>query len=185
MKCSFIVSAYDRPDALACLLWSLKVQTEPGFDVIVVDNGDREWGNLERLNDMYDHRFQYIAARKSNCYESSNLGAKHAMGEYLCFPSDDGYYVPRFLELMLEPKADLTYCDMLYDPRLTGVYAPIRVEPGLDIDKGGFLVKRECFQPFPWERPDGLRMADHFLIDDLIAAGVRHAKVPGVLFIHN
>jgi glycosyltransferase involved in cell wall biosynthesis len=184
VKCTFIVSAFDRPDALACLLYSLKIQTERDFQVIVSDNG----GSPEMFNavkKLEDSRFRYIDMLFSNCYQSSNGVVRFASGEYLCFPSDDNYYVPQFLELMLKPQADLIYCDMLYDPRLTGSYAPVNVGPGRDIDKGGFLVRRDCFQPFPWEREDGLRMADHFLINDLVKAGLSCAKVPGVLWVHN
>jgi glycosyltransferase involved in cell wall biosynthesis len=184
MKCSFIVSAYDRPEALSGLLYSLRVQTEPDFHVLVTDNAPNFHNRLavQRLN---DYRFRYCETKMSNCYASANMGAEMASGDYLCFPSDDDYYVPRFLELMLQPGTELVYCDMLYDPRLKGVYAPVNVQPGLDIDKGGFLIKSQHFQPFPWERPDGLRLADHYLINDLVAAGLSHAKVPGVLWVHN
>jgi hypothetical protein len=41
MKCSFIVSAYDRPWALYTLLWCLVNQTEKDFEVIVTDNAVR------------------------------------------------------------------------------------------------------------------------------------------------
>jgi len=88
-KCSFIVSAYDRPDALALLLLSLKLQTEPDFEVIVCDNA----AELEHPRPcIFDPRINWLwtGTTCANCYQSSNSGVQHATGEYLCFPSDDG-----------------------------------------------------------------------------------------------
>src|SRR5208337_2687043 len=39
---SYIVSAYDRPDHLGCVLYSIKAQTDQSFEVIVTDNGGDE-----------------------------------------------------------------------------------------------------------------------------------------------
>jgi glycosyltransferase involved in cell wall biosynthesis len=184
VRCSFIVSAFDRPDALACLLYSLKIQTEPDFEVIVTDNSD---GNMRRVTESLveqDSRFRYALTAKENCYESANETVSMARGDYLCFPSDDNYYVPRFLELMLRGDADLTYCDMVYDPRGGDSYRVVDARPNQGfIDKGGFLVRRGRFIRFPWQR--SLGFADGMMIEDLVTSGVTHIKVRGVLWVHN
>lgn len=187
MKCSFIVSAFDQPKHLLCLLASLAIQDEPNFEVIVTDNS-LDGQNLEPVRTINDTRFYHAYAAKRNCYESANFGAIHARGDYLCFPSCDNYYVPGFLRLMLEQKADLIYCNVLTDPRSRrgGIteYRVLDVKPKKSaIDKGGFLVRRSKFQPFPWER--SLQSADGMLIDTLVKSGISHAKAPGILWIHN
>jgi glycosyltransferase involved in cell wall biosynthesis len=186
LRCSFIVSAFDRPAHLDLLLRSLRLQTFQDFEVLVTDNaiGDRAFDNFRIVIAIGDSRFRYIEAGQADCYFSANLGAKHAHGEYLCFPSDDNYYVPRFLESTLKAApADLIYCDCLYDGH--GIhYAPMDVKPVCGwIDKGGFLVKREKFTGFAGPAVD--RPADGWLIEALIKTGATHTKAPGYLWIHN
>ena len=186
LRCSFIVSAFDRPAHLDLLLRSLRLQTCRDFEVLVTDNavGARASENLDAVQRIGDSRFRHIAAREPDCYFSANLGAAAAQGEYLCFPSDDGYYVPRFLEAMLGAgPADLIYCDCVYDGH--GInYAPMQTRPACGfIDKGGFLVKREQFRGF--RGPAGAdRAADGWLVEALIKSGATHSKVPGHLWVH-
>ena len=186
MRCSFIVSAFNRPQHLRCLLASLTIQSEQSFEVIVTDNSPNAQ-NVPVINELHDSRFCHVNAAKSNCYESANFGVTLAQGEYLCFPSDDNYYVPFFLELMLKQKTDLIYCNMLHNPRSPhhhNEYRVIDVRPQISaIDKGGFLILRSKFHPFPWER--SIIAADGMLIENLIQKGVSHSKAKGVLWIHN
>jgi glycosyltransferase involved in cell wall biosynthesis len=186
VKCSFIVSAFDRPRHLACLLRSLRLQTEQSFEVIVTDNARDvviAAENAAQVYELNDDRFQYERSALPDCYASANYGARLAKGDYLCFPSDDNYYVPRFLEEMLAPALDLVYCDCIYDGY--GVhYAPMEVAPVAGhIDKGGFLVRHEKFPQFP-PGPPG-HGADGQLVEQLVREGVSHVKVPGYLWVHN
>ena len=185
--CSFIVSTYDRPAHLDLLLRSLRLQTCPDFEVLITDNavGDQVAKNFSAVMAIGDQRFRYFEAKQADCYYSANLGAAHAMGEYLCFPSDDGYYAPRFLELMLTAApADLIYCDCVYDGHGAS-YAPMETAPACGaIDKGGFLIKRDKFSGF--EGPPGVeRAADGWLIEKMVREGINHAKVPGYMWVHN
>jgi glycosyltransferase involved in cell wall biosynthesis len=169
------------------LLRSLRLQTCPDFEVLVTDNADGKQAgdNFSAMMATGDERFRYIEAKQADCYLSANVGAERAQGEYLCFPSDDGYYVPRFLESMLNAgPADLIYCDCIYDGHNVH-YATMDAAPIAGrIDKGGFLVKRAKFTGFAG--PAGLgRAADAWLIEALIMTGVTHTKAPGYLWIHN
>lgn len=185
MKCSFIVSAFERPSHLACVLFSLKVQTEGDFEVIVTDNGTGT-GNDVSVIIQCDRRFRYERVGLRDCYESANAGAKMAQGEYLCFPSDDNYYCPGFLDALLRDGqgADLIYSDCVYSGYGCRAEA-MDVSPRLGrIDKGGFLIRRELFPGF--RGPEGLdRPADGLLVEAVVAAGARAAKVPGFLWHHN
>jgi hypothetical protein len=179
VKCSFIVSAFDRPDALACLLYALKIQTEPDFEVIVTCNAPMR-------PPLEDDRFSYHGTMLRDCYESANHGATIATGEYLCFPSDDGYYAPRFLELMLKHGngADLIYCNCVYDGHGCECGFMDTAPVCGRIDKGGFLLRRSLFTGF--EGPFGVdRAADGNLIEDLVRKGASHRKVEIVGWVHN
>lgn len=186
LRCSFIVSTYDRPTYLDLLLRSLRLQTCPDFEVLVTDNavGDRAVENFRTVIAIGDERFRYIEAKQADCYFSANVGASQAQGEYLCFPSDDGYYAPRFLEQMLHVGADLIYCDCVYDGHGCN-YAPLETAPVCGrIDKGGFLIKREKFPGFAG--PAGVeRAADGWLVEALVREGVSHEKVSGYMWVHN
>lgn len=204
MKCSFIVSAYDRPRALEVCLLSLRRQTCTDYEVIVTDNApassDIERGaialNHELLVQNAGHQFRYVRTTSiagADCYQSANYGATVARGDYLCFPSDDGYYAPRFLELMLRraDDADLVYCNCVWDGRGYGrgeELIHLQTEPRAGkIDKGGFLVKRDLFLAAGMFRgPWGVdRAEDGRFIEQLIAARVTHRKVELTGWIHN
>lgn len=192
-RCSFIVSTFERPRTLRCVLASLQVQTEPDFEVIVTDNSrclDMRRLNQAVIHALHDERFQYLWTGAAQCYEAANMAWPHAQGEYLCHPSDDGYYVPMFLELLLNRHEDLVYCDMVYDPRSTDrmhpvtQYRVVNVIPKLGtIDKGGFIVRRSRWGGFPWK--ENVTGADGLAVEKLIRARISHFKVPGVLWVHN
>jgi len=181
--CTFIVSAYERPRQLACVLYSLLVQTERDFNIIVTDNADQ---CLDTVRSIDDPRIHYMRTIARDCYESANLAVLRADGEYLCFPSDDGYYAPRFLELMLKygQGADLIYCDCIWDGT-AAEYKYLDVRPALYyIDKGGFLLRRSLFTEF--KGPFGERRAeDGRFIERIIQRGIKHRKAPFCGWFHN
>lgn len=227
-KVSFIVSAYDRPRQLACVLASLAVQTLEEIEVLVVDNqrdpsgmmrnqivvdvmGDMDMKDPKRdIEERRRRRFSYHAAMRNNCYMSSEAGAQYAKGEWLCFPSDDNYYVPEFAVRMVAaaeraerdlpaepgggppggralPRVGFVYCDMIYDPRLKGDYSVVDVRPVVNnVDKGGFLVRRDLFLEvggFP-DKENGV-VCDGLFVEELVRRGVRGVKAAGVLWVHN
>jgi glycosyltransferase involved in cell wall biosynthesis len=204
---SYIVSAFDRPDHLGCVLYSIKAQTDQSFEVIVTDNGGdaRNENVVARLDDS---RFRYIDTSKASgnqtspawdCYWSGEFGGRLAKGRYLCFPSDDGYYVPCF-QKKLVTTADqmdwqLVFCDMLLD-RPAGPYVdpPVQIQNVLDvkpmvgcIDKTGFLIRRESWIGWPTKPEDRFRgsAADGEMIDIVRRNGIRFGKLNEVLCVHN
>lgn len=193
---TYIVCCHDEPYQLTCLLYSLKCQTNGNFEVIVTDR-DSSPNNAAHqkliVERMYDKRFSYTFTKAPDIYSAAEEAAPKAKGDFLCFPSADGYYVPGFTQVMLdtakEQNADLVYCDMLYDPRMFGVYDVLDVAPQTyRIDKTGFIVKKEWLLkiPFPGKEPaPGRTPSDGLFIEELIKAGIRHAKAPGVLVVHN
>jgi hypothetical protein len=189
---SYIVSTYHRPDLLPCVLHSLKVQTSRDFEVLVTDNSTDPnliMQNKAIVDSLDDSRFHYFNVQLPECYSSAEWGVSRSMGEFVCFPSDDGYYVPRFGELMLKAarqhQLELVYCNMVYDPRYFGVYWVLDVEAKhTKIDKTGFLLRRDRFINFPG-KINGACDADGYLIDELVRQGIRHGKVVDIMVVHN
>ena len=183
---SFIVSAYDRPDYLRCCLASLALQTRP-HEILVACNSDTHEMYAAHLDVAVQFHVP-IWPTTGGCYNASNEIAEHyAEGDWLCFPSDDSYYVPRFSEIMLATAEaaswDFVYCDMLYDRHPEGLYRVMNAQPRTcAIDKTNFLVKRAVFRGFPPHESD---WRDGALAEQLVAEGVRHGKAPGVLVVHN
>jgi hypothetical protein len=205
-KCSFIVSAFDRPLHLKGCLFSLAVQTEPDFEVIVTDNaplivGGDWFDNEVAVRQMNDSRFIYLHTGLGDCYQSGDAGAEQAIGEYLCFPSDDSYYLPTFLADMLATGADLILCDFINDIRVRPIgtldcrihacnsvegYTVVdaRAELGL-VDKTSFLVRRDVFSGFVGNIPGELCCADGLTVESLVKRGLSVAKVAVPLVVHN
>ncbi len=191
---SFIVSVYDRPEFLNACLASLNVQDGP-YEIIVCGNHKDEGmliacGLVTMQYDVKVEPTGHMGA--NNCYESANMMAQKAKGDWLCFPSDDSLYVCKFSEIMLETAerqdADLVYCDCVYRQDKTigkwPSYDVLKVQPQMGlIDKTCFIVKRDVFLKNGFE-PHLKGWSDGKLIERLIAQGVPHAKAPGVLVVH-
>ncbi len=198
---SFIVSVYDRTDMLGGCLETLAVQDDPK-QLIVTMNGTKEQNHkiIERTkghNAIWSHTG--LSGAK-NCYEAALMAIETrgpmgkpmnlVKGDWLCFPSDDSLYVQGFSRIMLQTAnlhaADLVYCDCVYrQDKAAGnwpEYTTLETEPRMGrIDKTCFILRRELFKGFP-QHPKG--WSDGALIEQLIAQGVRHAKAPGILVVH-
>jgi hypothetical protein len=183
---------------LAVVLHSLAVQTYPDFEAIITDNSSIETQLLNRrtVTELRDARFRHIdtsaLVEVKDCYWTAEWAvANECRGDWLCFPSDDSYYVPCFAETLIKAaemnRWELVYCNMLYDARFNGqFYAPVNVQPMKNsIDKTGFLLKRNRFRTFPGKVLEGPCKADGELIESLLEEGIYHGKVPDFLMVHN
>ncbi len=184
---------------LPVVLHCLAAQTFTDFEVIVTDNTkDRSIlaKNIRMVRGLGDSRFLHCntgALGSLDCYSSAEFAVKsESNGDFICFPSDDSYYVPPFAEIMLaaaeQNRWDLVYCNMIYDTRFNGKsYAPVDVLPKLNcIDKTGFILRRSWFNGFPGKSDTGgACKADGELIESLIARGISHGKVSDFLMVHN
>jgi GT2 family glycosyltransferase len=189
---SYIVSCYDRPDCLICCLASLKLQTHKNYEIIVTDNSTDEETMEKHRKTCEQFGAKYMNTRAITCYHSAEMGAKVAVGRYLCFPSDDSYYMPKFGESLLqaahEHDAAFAFCEMIHNEAPPTYTHRVRgVKPRLGyIDKTGFIVRRDLFPYFPCKPvlpvPCG---ADGLLIEYLKKAGAKYVKIDDVLVVHN
>jgi glycosyltransferase involved in cell wall biosynthesis len=196
-RVSYIVSCYNRPDLLPIVLYSLKVQTDDEFEVIVTDNApDKKTQNEHRkvVASLKDKRFRHVVTagktKVSDCYWSAEYGAKSAKGDWLCFPCDDCYYVPEFQERMLEIAAlyawKLVLCDAVYRYN-TKRYAVLNMRPNLGVAaKSSFIVARDKFPGFSLKPSTSAPCAaDAAMINSLVGDGVPYGTVQDVMVVHN
>ncbi len=190
---SFIVSVFDRPHVLNACLASLSVQQDY-HEILICGNhtDDSMLVACGLIADRYGLKVEKTGlAGCKTCYESANMVAPHARGDWLCFPSDDSLYVQGFSRIMLDTaereKADLVYCDCVYRSGPTAnqawpSYSVLNVQPRMGkIDKTCFILRASLFDGFP---PHPRDWRDGALIEQLVRDGVRHAKAPGILVVH-
>jgi glycosyltransferase involved in cell wall biosynthesis len=192
---SYILSTYNRPLILRIVLASLQVQSDSNLEVIVVDNSTDEAiiaKNKAIIDELFnDPRFSYINTQMKTCYHSSAYGAEQAIGRYVCFPSDDSYYVPVFQECMLEladrENLGFAYSGILYNGfHRSHVYASYPSRPVVGhIDKTQYIIRRELFDGFAMKDTERNCSADGYVVADLVQLGIPYAKHEGVLVVHN
>ena len=197
MKLSFIVSAFNRPDALRTCLSSLVQQTMPDWEAVVVDNSDRTLvSNLEVCK--IDERITYLctgdstqiegAMHKYCVYTASEMGVRKTTGTWLCFPSDDSYYCPWFAERMLahaeRHALQLVYCNIVMGG--PHEHHPMICSPRLCcIDKTNWLVKRSAWQGWVGAEGASYAQADGLTIEHMVRRGVRMGRLDQMLVVHN
>lgn len=186
---SYVVSFLERGAALDACLATLGTQAENTADIVVCCNSvkDEIIADCKRICDRHGAHMEMTGlAGAKNGYESANMVAGTAKGDYLCFPSDDSLYVQGFSRTMLGVDADLVYCDCVYrvgsEKSRWAPYSLLNTQPRMGrIDKTCFIVKRALFDGFP---PHPRNWCDGALIDKLVARGVKHAKASGILAVH-
>ena len=200
-RLSFIVCAFENPSALRTCLSSLLDQTMQDFEIIVVDNSIDKFAayRIECLCEELSFHIQYEwtstrtvlvdpSCRHSRClYTASEIGAKMATGDFLCFPNSDSYYPPVFAERMLRA-AENGHCDLIYSDFVLGTpdrkYVVMESQPRqTKIDKTSFILRRELFAGFPDKA--NYEQADGMMIERLVVAGVSRRRVGEILCWHN
>src|SRR6266704_953428 len=199
---TYIVSCFDRPNALRGVLASLQVQTDADFEVIVSDRGSepaiREQ-HMRMVENMQDTRFRHKSTAlldppyAQHCYWNAAWIVEHeARGEWICLPSDDSYYMPIFQEACLTRARaagwQLVFPEMLYDRRLRGDRYSVldtRICSG-GIDKTGFLLRRDAWIGFPTLGQGASDdCCDGEMIVAVAARGAKWGKIDEILAIHN
>jgi hypothetical protein len=94
---SVIIPTFNRVDLLKAALESVFSQRCSDLEIIVVDDGstDGTWSCLKSL----DGRVKYFRQPNRGPGGARNLGARHAIGEYLTFLDSDDLWFPWTLEV--------------------------------------------------------------------------------------
>lgn len=190
---SFICVA-DRPDALRQLIACLRLQSDPRWELIVLDQTSRGACVLPivEAEKLGETRLVYEPVpRVGDIGQSMKLAySRYARGEFLCFPHDDAYYMPPFVDRMLmtarDGQLDLVYCDWIFDRANNTV--PYHYWPGSPvfgrIDIGGFIVRKTVIVGGAWH--DSIEGWDGRMVERICATHP-HGCVPDnrVLYVKN
>ncbi len=98
MKLSLIIPLYNRPDEIRELLDSLCMQSEGGFEVVVVEDGSEV--RSEDIVQGYADRLEvrYFEKPNSGPGQSRNYGAERATGDFLIFLDSDCIIPPQYVQ---------------------------------------------------------------------------------------
>lgn len=114
-KISVIIPAYNTADVISRTLKSVKQQTYPHYEIILINDGSTD-GTKEIIDNYAKNRNNIIVYHQSNQGVSvaRNKGIELATGEFICFLDSDDTYKPTFLEEMIkrqqETNANVVYC---------------------------------------------------------------------------
>lgn len=115
LKVSVIVPAYNAADKLPICLDSLLAQTEPDFEIIVIDDGSTD--RTAAVVDAYaahDQRVCCLRQANAGVSVARNRGLNSARGMFVAFADADDYVEPDWLANMLyaatQYEADVVFC---------------------------------------------------------------------------
>lgn len=165
IRVSVILSTYNQPDWLEKVLWGYEVQTEPGFEVVIADDGSDEQtrGRIESLRSRLSFRIKHIwheddGFRKCTILNKA-IGA--ASADYLLF--SDGDCIPRkdFVAVHLKYRRQGHF--------LSGGYykLPMDISSAITLPD---IVSQRCFD-IGWLRQRGLKAS--FKNNKLTASGCK------------
>lgn len=193
MRIEFIIPTYNRVTHLITLLGSLQSQSNPNWTAHVVADcpEDEIQEQLKTVIAFFnDPRLKLtILPERHNDWGHTprQHGLDNATEEWVIMTGEDNYYVPEFVDIMLEEGKNnhFVYCDMVHN-WVNRDYIPIqsRIELGR-IDIGNFMTKTNMAKKIKLKNKH--EWADWYFIQDFkdkykIA---KYKKVNKVLYVHN
>lgn len=101
---TIITTAFNAERTLERTILSVREQTYPYFEYIIIDHGSTDkTREIIIQNCSLDSRLHLIAMEKNTgCIgKALNIGLRKAVGEYICFLDSDDIYKKDFLKIML------------------------------------------------------------------------------------
>lgn len=187
---SFVVAAYNRPGDLRVLLSSIAAQSSGAWEVLVMDEGDNgdvvRWFADPRMRHYQVERVTIAAdGRGTLGLLPKHTGAALSRGEHLCFPSDDIYYFPKFVEYMNGHPEDVVGCDMFVNYTF-GINA-LRFKPQVgDADCANYVIRPAAYARHPFTEfiPEDMGTADGLCVQRCVEDGASWRYVSRFLAVH-
>jgi glycosyltransferase involved in cell wall biosynthesis len=192
-KIEFIIPTYARINHLVTVLASLKSQTSPDWVAHIVSDCPPDEINEEMKKIVTFFNDPRIKLTKLNeryndwGHTPRQYGLDNATEEWVCMTGEDNYYVPHFVEKMLEAGENqhFVYCDFVHN--WTSLqYIPIKSKLLFGhIDIGSFICKTNMAQKIRLQTT--ISEADWLFIEEFIKKYkyAKTKKVDGVLYVHN
>ena len=180
---SLVVRVKYGPDRMAAFLLAIRRQRYDNWELVFVSDGPNPQARAV-LDWAADERVRLVEtehARGNWGHPYRQHGIDSARGDLVGLSNDDNYYVPGYLEQMVNALeregADLAMCDMLHS---YWGWRPLRA--GHDV--GSWIARRELVRRTPWEGEDFFSDARYLERLKKNADG-RIAIVDRPLFVHN
>lgn len=108
MTVSVILTSYNRPNMVCRAIESVLAQDYHDWELIIVDDSS-DHKTIKAIESYYDERIKVLVAdveeenRLQKCRYSVNInwGIRESSGEYITYLTDDDYYLPHRLRVMV------------------------------------------------------------------------------------
>ena len=197
---SVIVAIYNAEKTIKRLTDSLKVQTMPNFEVLLIDDGSTDAS--AKMCDEFaqsDDRFKVFHKQNEGIGATRQFGIEHALGEYTIHADSDDWVEPDYLNFLyneaVSSGADMVVCDILYEHANRTVYQNQKPKA---FDKDTLLrellcrmangpcdklIKRSFYMQNKIEYPKGLDVGEDQIFNLLLVlAGAKVSYVPKALY---
>lgn len=182
-----VTALYNNADTLQRCIDSVKVQTYPNIEYIVIDGASSaDTLDIVRKNESFiDY---YISEPDCGIYAAMNKGIRLARGNYICLLNSDDFYDARFvseaMEIARETGSDVVYTDYFADDKLLRAQ---EVGPGilfghLNICHNTFLTSKACYDRIGPYCEQLSIVSDAVWVRRAFNAGVKFARCPKSLF---
>ena len=195
-----IVPVYNDAQRLGRALVSLRLQTYPNLEILVVDDGSTDGTAAAAEKHLNDPRVRYLYKAHSGRPESRNRGIRDARGDYIAWLDSDDESLPNRIQaqvnvVLRDPSVDVVHSDGFFISP-DGVmnecrrYRPFTAEELPRLLLAGFsticpilntsaMVRRDLYDRVGGYDPAYLRCQDYeFWVRTALAGNVRYAHVP-------
>jgi len=193
MKIEFIIPTYARVNHLITIIGSLMAQSNPNWTAhVVADCPPEEIQDAMRtiVEFFNDDRIKLtILPERHNDWGHTprQYGLDNATEEWVVMTGEDNYYVPHFVDIMLEESKNqhFVYCDMVHN-WTNKQYIPILSKLQLGkIDIGSFMTKTNMAQKIKLKKEH--EWADWFFVQEFQNKYkvAKYKKINRILYVHN
>lgn len=158
MKVSMCIRVKYPVDRLHAMIFSLQRQTHADWEGIVTTDGPNPEAK-KLVESMGDARLKLLETSEAKGFwghPHRNLSIQACTGDIIGLTNDDNYYVPGYMECMLEGmtgnKLDMVLCHMVHSHHRWQLVETHVVIGGCDL--GNWLVKAEIAKSTPWPGND-------------------------------
>lgn len=95
-RISVLVPCFNHGEFIGETIDSIRAQTLPDFEIIVVDDGSTDPRTQKTLNELTGDRITILATENRGLPAARNHAARHSRGELLCFVDADDKLAPEW-----------------------------------------------------------------------------------------
>ena len=117
MLVSIIIATYNSGKTISATLQSIKNQTYPKYEIIVIDNCSSD-NTLDQISKEKFSKIKIYSEPDKGIYDAWNKGIKYSSGDSIFFlNSDDTFFNPNSLKSLVENLKDnfAAYGNVIYD----------------------------------------------------------------------